>query len=486
MSQIVCWPLTTLVWSLSAPASIASAQNAPPAPGAAASAENAAALRAVQELDAKVIELRRELDALERSQQAVGDLRRIVDELEGRVREMARQPPAGAPSPPPPAQPQPQPQPRESALVTEPLPLSGVRVSGWIQPGYEGALVNRAIGQAAAPNRSGFLARRVKLRASGHVLTDRFGFAVQIDPLEAAVLDDAFVLWRFGKAVGLRAGRFKVPFSFQRYAVATRSYELVDRSETTYAFAFERDTGVMIVGRPLAGRLQYQLAAHNGSGRGLPNDNFDLAYTARVVGQPLGALPDEEGDAEHTRRPLFSVGASVHYNLLPTDIRARTGNPDANIDVDGDGGVDNVSVWQIGGEARALWRGIAVAAEYFWRREDAGAAGGRPNARRDGAYVQASYYIIPRVLQVAARWGETEHPLYGRPLREREERGAYTREHTGGVSYFMRGHDLKVQIDYSRLADRKARWTDAEGAAVEFSDDRRITHRLRIQAQVGF
>jgi len=52
-------------------------------------------------------------------------------------------------------------------------------------------------------------------------------------------------------------------------------------------------------------------------------------------------------------------------------------------------------------ELRAHFRGAALQAELFRRLEDPGVAG--PNRTTGGAYAQASYFVLPHILQVAAR-----------------------------------------------------------------------------------
>ena len=281
----------------------------------------------------------------------------------------------------------------------------------------------------------------------------------------------------------MRVGQYKLPFGFQRYLRSTY-YDFVDRSETMNAFSLERDVGVMILGRPLGGRLQYQLSitngavgGTNGAGAGKLNDNRDLAYTARVVAAPWGALPDSEGDLVGQRRPLLSVGAAGYFNLAPTDVVARTGNPQANTDLDNNGRVDNVAIWQGGVELRVHFRGAALQAELFRRLEHPGA--GVADRTFSGAYLQASYFVVPHFLALDARVERTDLPLYGATLAQRKASGDHIDGQTAGVSAFLRGHDLKIQADYTHL-----RTTDVVSPAGTFySPD---SHRLRVSAQLMF
>ena len=102
----------------------------------------------------------------------------------------------------------------------------------------------------------------------------------------------------------------------------------------------------------------------------------------------------------------MSIGAAGYFNLLPTDVAARTGNPQANTDLNGDQRVDNVAVWQGAIELRVHFRGAALQAELFHRLEHPGADVADRTFR--GEYLQASYFVIPHFLAVDARVERTD------------------------------------------------------------------------------
>ena len=426
-----------------------------------------------QDLEAKVIQLQHELDALQKQRAAWDDMRRTLDELGPRVDELARraaEPPA---------------QVRASPLRPPVLPPHAlIRTDGTtvflpevrLQAGYTGTLVGEGPGQRAAPDASTFVLQHAELLFEGNMLRHRFEYRLLFDFVDPQFLKDAFLQWRHGNWIAVRVGQYKVPFGFQRYLRSTY-YDFVDLSETMNAFSLERDVGVMILGRPLGGRLQYQLSVTNGDGAGKLNQNRDLAYAARVVAAPWGALPDSEGDLVGQPRPLLSIGAAGYYNLAPTDIVARTGNPQANTDVDDNGRVDNVAIWQGGVELRVHFRGAALQAELFRRLEHPG--GGMGDRTFAGEYLQASYFILPHFLAVDARVERTDLPLYGATLAQRKASGDHIDGQTAGVSAFLRGHDLKIQADYTHLRNSDV----VSPVGTFYSPD---SHRLRATAQLMF
>jgi hypothetical protein len=453
-----------------APASPAPAADA----GAKREAELEASRKAVQDLEAQVIELRRIIEALDRSRASVDDLRRRLDEMEARLGENDR---------------------RDEALATgagREAALFKFRDDGFamrsphgrflliphlrLQTVYDGEVASRGLMDSADPHRSGFLLTHAELILEGHVASRLFAYRLQLDAAESPAINDAYVQVGPMRSLALRVGQFKVPYGLQRHFWSAE-LEFVNISAPMAAFSLERDIGLMLVGRPLAGRLAYELAVINGAGAGRLNDNIDLAYALRVVAAPFGPLPQSEGDLEWHPRPRAQLGLAGYYNLVPTDIVVRTNNPNANTDLDGDGRFDNVAIWQAGAELRAVWRGAALQAEWFGRTENPGARMASRNYW--GGYLQASYFVIRGRLQVAARVAETDEPRFGATPEDRVRLGTHVAEQSAAVNAYLRGQRVKVQVDYTHQ-----HWEDAATGLDAGSAP--IVHRVRAALQVGF
>jgi hypothetical protein len=446
-----------------------------PAEPARAQTEATAALRATQDLEARVIELRREVDGLERQRTSFEDLRRRMDELEARqtaARSKADDWTSAG---------------RDDGLRVGPGGYT-IRSPGerfLLRPGlriqslYEGRIAPAGPSDSTRLDSSTFSLTRATLLFEGHAFTKRLEFRFELDFAESSpsVVKDTFVQWRLASSAALRAGYFKVPYGLQTQ-YWNGYLELIDVAQATAAFSLDRDVGLMLVGRPLAGRIQYRLAVQNGprgscpgAAEGLACDRVDLSYAGRVVVAPFGALPTAEGDVAGQERPLLQVGLSGAYALRPTDVRARSGAGAAPLDVDHDGRVDNVAILQAGADLRALYRGASLQGEYFLRSEQPGA--GLPDRTYWGAYGQASYFVLPRRLQVAGRFGQTDLPLYGVPLTLRGLRGSRTTEEAVAVSAYLAGHDAKLQVDYTHLSTDDALSTPT-------------VHRIRAAVQLAF
>lgn len=459
IALLLTWSCTSAARAADAPgtanASVNAAASAPPLDTATTPADTqaAAAQRAAQQAEAQVIELRRQLEALEGQRAGYDDVRRRLDQLDAHQREIDRQAAAGGDAHPP-----------ETSVVR--FRDDGIDIrspdNGFylhpmvrVQAIYTGAIVSQGAQDPAPPDVSGFSLGRAEMILEGHVGGPFFQYRLQVDAAESPSLKDAYVAWHPIRMLSIWAGQFKVPYGLQRQYWKAE-LEFVNISAPMAAFSLERDLGLMLIARLVPGRLTVQAGLLNGSGANVPNDNFDLAYALRVVATPFGPLPASEGDIEGHVRPLLSVGAAGYYNLAPTDVVARCDIPSACpgipmpvADSDGDGRIDNVAIWQGGFELRALWRGAALQSELFGRLEDPGTAG--PSRTYWGAYLQGSYFLLPHRLQVAARAGHTDLPLYGATAEQRLLAGTSQNEQSAVVSSYVRGHRVKAQVQYSHL-----------------------------------
>lgn len=459
--------LALLLFTAAAPrAARADEPPAAPAPSP-ADTQAAAAQKGAQDAEAQVLELRRELQELERARDSNDDLRRRLDQLETRQFETEREAAAAREQQPP-----------ETSVVRFKddgfeirSPDNGfyLRPRLRVQGIYTGTIANRGAMDLAVPDQSGFSLGRAEMVLDGHVGGPFFQYRLQLDAAQPNPLKDAYVTWQPHRMIAVQAGQFKVPYGLQRQYWRAE-LEFVDVSVPAAAFSLERDLGLEAVVRPLPGRLSIRAGLLNGAGANRLNDNLDLAYAVRIRATPFGPLPVTEGDIDWSEHPRLSLGASGYYSLVPTDVRARTGDPIASVDVDGDGRVDNVGVWQGGVDLRAVWRGAALQAEWFGRLEDPGVAA--PSRRFWGGYVQGSVFVLPRFLQLAARVGRTDLPLYGATAAQRLLAGTYQNEQAGAVSAYIHGHRVKAQVDYTHLT------SDGQTAP--------SAHRVRAALQVGF
>jgi hypothetical protein len=279
------------------------------------------------------------------------------------------------------------------------------------------------------------------------------------------ILRDAFVDVRPLPWLTLRAGQFQVPFSRQRL---TDDFHLTfaERTVATRAFSFDRDLGGELELALLAERLLVQVAVTDGvlAGPTVRNDNLDFAYTLRILGQPLGAMPRGEGDFTRTRGPRFSIGGAFQFNLVPNDQK---------VDLNRDGVIDNVEVMSAGGEAALKWRGLAIEGEYFFRYEKPGA--GLRHHVYQGAYGQVSA-MLWRGLQLGARFSWSQpHALGGGKLGLFGDQPRWATEAGGVVNYYVWRDRVRAQVAYDYRRDEAVLTRKIEQGSV-----------VQVQVQAGF
>lgn len=299
--------------------------------------------------------------------------------------------------------------------------------------------------------------RRMRLVLQGNALGPKLTYYVQFsfanqdsEPDLRLPLRDAYVTWNPAGSLNVRIGQMKVPFSRQR-VVSSSALQMVDRSIVVSELNLDRDVGLQVFSRKVAGsdRVGYAVGVFGGEGRNRLGRAAGLLYSARLEAWPLGPF-DDMVESDQNRRPAWrlAMAGNVGYNQRTNRPRSTIGTPYAA----GDFSYRHAAV-----DAVLKGHGWSVQGEWLWRRADADARGvvvaGQPVTIRSrsgaGAYLQAGRMMSPRL------------EFSGRTSLLVPEPGtdpAFTRttERTAGISYYVRNHDLKVQAEAGHLRDRAA------------------------------
>lgn len=208
------------------------------------------------------------------------------------------------------------------------------------------------------------------------------------------------------------------------------------------------------------------------------NANFrtnvnQLMYAARLQWNIMGRAGYEEGDLAYSETPQMVVGGGYAYN---PSINTSTDNAFVGIDLAnlnfrrqlaqfGNGrilgwGVVDFSTWTL--DYAFKYRGFSFQAEYWFRniiRHDKGlpcmqtATVGGPCVvhapgllgNATGWYAQSGYYIIPRTLEVAARYAYWDPDTHAG--------GDLIKEVDVSLNWFLNGtYDHQIMITYSNVA----------------------------------
>ncbi|MBX3235192.1 MAG: hypothetical protein KF814_03490 [Nitrospiraceae bacterium] len=198
-----------------------------------------------------------------------------------------------------------------------------------------------------------------------------------------------------------------------------------------------------------------------------------LMYTARLQANILGRVGYGEGDLAYSETPQWAVGGGYAYNPA---IDTSTNNGFVGIDLAnlsvrrslaalGNGrmlgqGVVDFSTWTL--DSAFKYRGFSLQAEYWFRtitRHNKGlpcmqtaTTGGpctvfAPNqfGNSTGWYVQSGYYLIPRKVEVAARyaWWDPDTNSGGDLIKEVDV----------SLNWFLSGtYDHQIMLTYSNVA----------------------------------
>lgn len=276
----------------------------------------------------------------------------------------------------------------------------------------------------------------------------------------------------------LVVGQMKVPFSRQR-VISSGNLEMVDRSLSNEEFQLDRDVGVQLLSRNLAGLdlFTYSLGLFMGEGRNVfDTANAGFLWVARVEALPFGPFDDySEADLARSRRPGLSLGVAYAFHDDAIGLRSVHGARPR------DGGTTDYH--HLTADLLFKHRGFSVFSAFHLRdgvrnpgdlRDEAGALFDADQPRGGiGALLQLGY-LLPWVnLQPTFRWSAARNVFPGRSSQpNRDELG-------GGLSYYIGpSHSFKVQADYFRTWEG-APQTPLSTLAAQGND------RVRLQIQLA-
>ena len=279
-----------------------------------------------------------------------------------------------------------------------------LQISGLIQTEYEGF-------QQTGVNNT-FLLHRARLDVKGDI-NDNWNYEIYTEFAGTTKLLDAYTSYKIADYLKFTAGQFKIPFSLESL-IADSQLDFIDRSQVVNALAGRaadvignqngRDIGIQVSGSfaKIDGRylFDYTFGVFNGAGYDVTTDNNSR----------------KDIDGRFSVHPLKNLVVSADfYNGV-----GFYGTPAAN-QKRNRGGFD----------ARYVTGGLSLTAEY-----DKGTDG---TIRRDGYYAQAAYFVIPKKLQIAAKY-DTYDP-------NKVVTTDRTKIYTGGVNYYF-NEWARITFDY--------------------------------------
>lgn len=272
--------------------------------------------------------------------------------------------------------------------------------------------------------------RRARLCFGGNIYRKDVNYYVELDADSfEANMRDYYVYWTPLAELNTKIGYFKVPANRQWVSSGFKLL-LQDRSIASDAFKQDRDYGLDIYGLPFNGHTEYHAAVFRGVGQNPAktigkDENIDneLMYVLSARYNPFGIYDYyDETDLKYSETFKATIGASLVYNgkekdTKPVDTNTTMGDIDFGI----------------------RYKGFTWDSEYYVRSKDPESDGG-DTIHSDGFYSQAGYFILPKKLELAARYSMLDP--------DNDLPDDLQREYTAGINYYFRSHRSKIQTDF--------------------------------------
>ncbi len=322
---------------------------------------------------------------------------------------------------------------------------------------------------------SSFRLRRARLKWDGYAYK-HFKYKIELalksqgtkstsssdkDKAKAVELIDWWAEYKKYPFAKIRFGQWKVPFNRQR-VVSSSKLQMIDRASSQNEFTMGRQVGAMVSGNLFGKKLEYYAGMFNGNGRNeTENDNNEHLYILRASYNPFGGygkgIGEQISDLDWSETPKAHISGAIAFdNAADESITLDSGKVSM-------ADVDRTSVVA---EYGFKYKGFSTSAEAYWRHYDD--IGGKSIIDK-GFFVQGGCFLIPKHLEVAARYSLVN-------FDNRREADA-VRETTIGVNYFFKGQGKKLQFNFIRIDNEFP-------TSVSSSDD--IDYLYRMQFQLAF
>jgi phosphate-selective porin OprO and OprP len=288
-----------------------------------------------------------------------------------------------------------------------------------------------------------FYLRRARLNATGKFL-EEFDFRLEGEFAGTlsntsglrAQLTDAYIAWNRHPFANVRFGQLKTPFGFEQLYSDPRLFTL-ERSLVNDRLTLSRQLGVQVGGDVLEKRLSYAVGAFNGNGA---NNNFNdddrFLVAGRIAGVPW------QGEVLG-RRGSWGVGGNAYSS---DDTNVPQGSEFGFDSTPATPDRDNVFSGKRRGyglDTQLQWGPVELWIEVLQTEWEPDSGRPLPQVESTGWYAQGTAYVIPDKVQVVLKLESFD------PREEIEDDTTETA--TAGVTWYLKGHDLKLLLNYLRV-----------------------------------
>jgi phosphate-selective porin OprO/OprP len=290
-------------------------------------------------------------------------------------------------------------------------------------------------------NTSSFETRRARIIVSGTALHEEFSYVVQTDFVgdteadgtKSPELRDAYIKWAACDWLALKFGQMKTGISRQ-FNTSSAKLQFVERSAVSDFMDLDRQQGIQASSDLADGMIDVAVGMYNGEsdgeGRNLPGNDTKETVVLNARVNALGKMDSyEEGDVNWTEDMAVTVGGAYAHSSQNADFGAGMESGDK----------DTVSV-----DANLKSNGLSVHAEYFYQNQDADSF--QDSVDANGFYVQAGFFLDPKVLEIAARYAllDCDDGQAGGECAGNDS----INQAAATINYYFKKHNLKAQFGY--------------------------------------
>jgi phosphate-selective porin OprO/OprP len=282
-----------------------------------------------------------------------------------------------------------------------------------------------------------------------------------------------FVNWHTFPEFNVKVGQYKAPFGVEQLTPDPVVIS-IERSLVTDSLTPERQIGVQVWGKPLTNILPeqkdlitYYAGIFNGTGRNInTNDNNEFMYAGRLEVQAL-------------KTKILNNDVSLKFGVDGVYSRDNAGTAMTTAVIRENGADGSLAAFNLptagkreeyGFDATLHIGPFDLVAEYLDDRISPRTVNNIPPAfttfEPNGYYVQGSYYIIPKRLQLVAKWESFDPDQFA---------DDDLKSITGGVNYFIHDNNVRLAANYIHT------WSDfRDSRSLPKSDFDEVIIRLQL------
>lgn len=265
------------------------------------------------------------------------------------------------------------------------------------------------------------------------------------------------------EALGLRVGQLQPAFS-RAWLSPVPKLQFQGFTVANTLFRPDRQAGALLFGAFFGGRLEYFAGVFDGVGiNRTANDNAHMMWNARLAGTVFGTPPGNKGHVKYDETahlagdlsPTLLVGVDGYINRVSAAV------------VGDIVGIETVEHQVLSADLSFAWKRFFAQAEGYLMHSVPIANSLQGEVLRSGVDVQAGFFVIRSVLEVAGRFSWLHFSNH--------RAGSWMVQGDAQLNYYVAGNNLKVGVRYTPTYS-------PQGGLQGFSAG--LTHAVFAQVQV--